>query len=49
MLPTIDEVEVRLLAAAPGAVEVLERLEAETPAVDEVCLDSLPISLYGGG
>src|SRR5579864_2130023 len=49
LLPTIDEVETRLLAAAPGAREVLERLEAELPDVDEVLLDSLPISLYGGG
>jgi tRNA-dihydrouridine synthase B len=49
VLPTIDEVETRLLAAAPGAREVLERLEAELPDVDEVLLDSLPISLYGGG
>jgi tRNA-dihydrouridine synthase B len=48
-LPTIDEVETRLLAAAPGAREVLERLEAELPPVDEVLLDSLPISIYGGG
>ena len=31
MLPTIEEVELRLLAAAPGAREVLERLEAELP------------------
>ena len=29
MLPTLAEVETRLLAAAPGAAEVLERLEAE--------------------
>ena len=49
MLPTIEEVELRLLAAAPGAREVLERLEAELPLVDEVLLDSLPISIYGGG
>jgi len=48
-LPTIEEVETRLLAAAPGAREVLERLEAELPEVDEVLLDSLPISIYGGG
>ena len=33
----------------PGAAEVLERLEAELPPVDEVLLDSLPISAYGGG
>jgi tRNA-dihydrouridine synthase B len=49
MLPTIEEVETRLLAAAPGAADVLERLEAEIPSVDEVLLDSLPISAYGGG
>jgi tRNA-dihydrouridine synthase B len=49
MLPTVDEVELRLLAAAPGAAEVLERLEAELPDVDEILLDSLPISVYGGG
>jgi hypothetical protein len=49
MLPTIEEVETRLLAAAPGAADVLERLESEIPPVDEVLLDSLPISAYGGG
>ena len=38
----------RLLAAAPGAADLLERLEAELPAADEVLLD-LPISIYGGG
>jgi nifR3 family TIM-barrel protein len=48
-LRTIDEVETRLLAAAPGARDCLERLEAELPPVDEVLLDSLPISIYGGG
>ena len=48
-LPTLAEVETRLLAAAPGARDVLDRLEAELPEVDEVLLDSLPISLYGGG
>jgi tRNA-dihydrouridine synthase B len=48
-LPTIAEVETRLLAAAPGAAEVLARLESEVPEVDEVLLDSLPISVYGGG
>ena len=45
---TIEEVELRLLAAAPGAADVLERLEAELPQADEVLLD-LPISIYGGG
>jgi len=49
VLKTIDEVESRLLAAAPGAADVLERLEADLGPADEVLLDSLPISLYGGG
>jgi tRNA-dihydrouridine synthase B len=49
MLPTVEEVELRLLAAAPGAREALERLEAELVPVDELLLDSLPISIYGGG
>ena len=48
-LETPEEVEARLLAAAPGAAEVLARLEAELPdAEDDVVLD-LPISIYGGG
>jgi tRNA-dihydrouridine synthase B len=46
---TLEEVELRLLAAAPGAAELLERLEADLPEVDEVLLDSMPISIYGGG
>src|SRR5436305_6970867 len=46
-LPTIGEVETRLLAAAPGARFVLERLLSELPdPADEVLLDSLPISIY---
>src|SRR3954452_3766711 len=49
MLATIEEVETRLLAAAPAAAGLLERLEAGLPDVDEVLLDSLPISAYGGG
>jgi tRNA-dihydrouridine synthase B len=48
LLQTTEEVELRLLAAAPGASEVLERLEDELPTGDEVLLD-LPISIYGGG
>jgi nifR3 family TIM-barrel protein len=48
-LPTLAEVEARLFAAAPGARFVLERLQDELPQVDEVLLDSLPISIYGGG
>jgi tRNA-dihydrouridine synthase B len=49
MLPTLADVETRLLAAAPGASAELGRLESELEPVDEVLLDSLPISLYGGG
>jgi tRNA-dihydrouridine synthase B len=49
-LPSLAEVEARLFAAAPGARFVLERLLDEVPAPeDEVLLDSLPISIYGGG
>ncbi len=47
-LDSVDEVERRLLAAAPGAIEVLARLEAEAPSRDELTLE-LPISIYGGG
>jgi CheY-like chemotaxis protein len=47
---TLEEVELRLLAAAPGALEILERLEAAQPdPADEILLDSMPISIYGGG
>ncbi|MDQ3120935.1 MAG: tRNA-dihydrouridine synthase [Actinomycetota bacterium] len=48
LLESTEEVERRLLAAAPGALEILERLEAEVPSGDEVTLE-LPISVYGGG
>ena len=49
-MTSLDEVETRLLAAAPGARFVLERLLDELPdPADEVLLDSLPISIYGGG
>ncbi len=50
-LLTIDstqEVERRLLAAAPGAVPLIEELEAELPSSDEITL-ALPISAFGGG
>ena len=47
-LDSVEEVERRLLAAAPGAIPLLERLEAEVPPGDEVTLE-LPISIYGGG
>ncbi len=46
-LPTIADVERRLLIAAPGAADLLERLEDGLPA-DEIELE-LPISIYGGG
>ena len=49
-LRTTDEVVTRLLAAAPGAAEIVDRLEAELPdPQDEVLLDGMPISVYGGG
>lgn len=48
LLDTVAEAERRLLAAAPGAADLLERLLEETAAADEVLLD-LPISIYGGG
>jgi tRNA-dihydrouridine synthase B len=50
MLPTLADVEARLLAEAPGARFIFERLLDEVPdPQDEVLLDSLPISIYGGG
>jgi nifR3 family TIM-barrel protein len=49
-LRTTEEVVTRLFAAAPGAAPLVALLEAELPAVeDEVLLDRLPISVYGGG
>jgi len=48
-LPTIGEVELRLLAAAPGAAELLERLEDEHAPDGELLLEGLPISAFGGG
>jgi tRNA-dihydrouridine synthase B len=49
-LATTDEVVARLLAAAPGAADIVELLEAELPDPDEdVLLDGMPISAYGGG
>jgi tRNA-dihydrouridine synthase B len=49
LLPTVGEVEERLLAEVPGARFVLQRLAAEQPVVDEVLLDDMPISIFGGG
>ncbi len=48
MLSSAEEVERRLLAAAPGAWRLLEALESEIPSGSEVTLE-LPISIYGGG
>jgi tRNA-dihydrouridine synthase B len=48
LLDSTDAVIERLLAAAPGAAEVLARLEAEQPPVDDRLLE-LPVSIYGGG
>ncbi|TML04352.1 MAG: hypothetical protein E6G36_06305 [Actinobacteria bacterium] len=41
-LATLEEAEQRLLAAEPAARAVLAQL-------DEILLDSMPISIYGGG
>src|ERR1043166_8692188 len=47
---TTGDVVTRLYAAAPGAAAIVERLEAELPdPADEILLDSMPISIYGGG
>lgn len=49
-LETTDEVVTRLFAATPEAAEIVERLEADLPdPADEILLDSMPISIYGGG
>jgi tRNA-dihydrouridine synthase B len=49
-LSSTEEVVTRLLAAAPGAYEILERLEAQLPdPEDEILLEGMPISIYGGG
>jgi tRNA-dihydrouridine synthase B len=47
-LDSTEEVERRLIAAAPGALELVDRLEAEVPSGGDVTLE-LPISIYGGG
>ena len=48
MLDSTEEVERRLIAAAPGSLPLIERLDAELPSSDEVTL-ALPISVFGGG
>ena len=47
-LDSSEEIEERLLAAAPGAIPLLERLESDVPSGDELTLE-LPVSIYGGG
>jgi tRNA-dihydrouridine synthase B len=49
LLEDLEEIEARLFAEAPGARFVLARIEQEQPVVDEVLLDDMPISIYGGG
>ncbi len=49
-LDSTEDVVMRLFAAAPGAAAILELLERDLPdPADEILLDNLPISLYGGG
>jgi tRNA-dihydrouridine synthase len=43
-----EDVVRRLIAAAPGALPLIEELENELPSGDEVTL-ALPISAFGGG
>jgi nifR3 family TIM-barrel protein len=46
---SVADVEKRLFETVPGARFVLARIEQEQPRVDEVLLDDMPISIYGGG
>jgi nifR3 family TIM-barrel protein len=48
-LESVEAVETRLFETVPGARFVLARIEQEQPQVDEVLLDDMPISIYGGG
>jgi tRNA-dihydrouridine synthase B len=47
-LHSTEEVVTRLLAAAPGAADLLDELEANLPE-SELLLEGMPISVYGGG
>jgi tRNA-dihydrouridine synthase B len=47
-LESTEDVVLRLLAAAPGAADLLVELEADVPE-SEFLLEGMPISLYGGG
>ncbi|HZC29912.1 MAG TPA: tRNA dihydrouridine synthase DusB [Gaiellaceae bacterium] len=49
-LSSTEDVITRLFAAAPAAAELVERLEAELPDPgEEILLEGMPISIYGGG
>jgi len=48
-LESTKDVEAKLFAAVPGARFTLSRIEAEQPMVEETLLDTMPISIYGGG
>ncbi|MDX6486273.1 MAG: tRNA-dihydrouridine synthase [Gaiellaceae bacterium] len=47
-LSSTEEVVTRLLAAAPGAADLLAELELDVPE-HEILLEDMPISIYGGG
>jgi tRNA-dihydrouridine synthase B len=47
-LHSTKEVVTRLLAAAPGAADLVAELEADAPE-SELLLEGMPISIYGGG
>ena len=47
-LSSTEEVVTRLLAAAPGAADLVAVLEADLPD-EEFVLEGMPISVYGGG
>ena len=49
---SVEEVELLLVSAAPGAVELIERSDREIAALGDIAGDSyldLPISIYAGG
>jgi tRNA-dihydrouridine synthase B len=48
-IEAVADVEARLFETVPGARFVLARIEQEQPQVDEVLLDDMPISIFGGG
>jgi nifR3 family TIM-barrel protein len=49
-LSSTEDVVTRLVAAAPGAAKIVERLESDLPdPSEEYLLEGMPISIYGGG